>query len=105
MKARNVDEMRGIPFTQYLLPDGRQAPVWIVRTPEVHKKAQEIIDALFQFECEMLTTNECHLTISDDFGDYAHEIVLNGPNVPDAVDRLVNNFDITAALEQRKQNV
>lgn len=81
-----------IPFTQYLRPDGRRVSVSIERPKRIELLAQAIIAAGYRFECEHLTTGHASLTVSDDKGDYMHEVVANGPLVPDAVDRLVTRF-------------
>jgi hypothetical protein len=81
-----------ITFTQYLRPNGRRADVSITRSPEVEAKAQAIIAAGYWFECEELTTGHVSFTVTDRTGDVMHEIVMNGPAVPEAVDRLVNRF-------------
>lgn len=84
-----------IPFTQYLRPNGRTAPVEIGRSAEVEQKAQEIMAAGYRFECEHLTTGHASLTIHDPRieEDVAIEVVPNGPGVPAAVDRLVMGFN------------
>lgn len=80
-----------IPFTQYLLPDGRKKSVSIERPDEIETRARRLIDAGYRFECEVLTTGDISLTVVDpyDEGDIAIEVVSNGPEVPVAVDRLV----------------
>lgn len=88
-----------IPFTQYLLPNGRRAPTEIERGPEVEAKAREIIAAGYCFECELLTTGHVSLTIADPLEqeDVAIEVVPNGPGLGEAVDKLVSDFQIPAA--------
>lgn len=81
-----------IPFTQYLRPNGRRASVKISRPEEVENKARAIMDAGFWFECEELTTGHASLTVTSRDQDEMHEIVPNGPEVPPAVDRLINRF-------------
>ena len=82
-----------IPFTQYMMPDGRRVPVTIERPAEVAALAQQFIDAGGRFECEMLSTGEISLTavgeIDGEEQDIAIELCGNGPDVPLAVDRLV----------------
>lgn len=105
-RARNVDGIEGIPFTQYLMPDGEQRAIWMPdRSTEVNKKAQQIIDALFRFECEVLSTGHVSLTVSDDFGDYSTRVVRNSPGVALEVDKLILEFDIAKQLEERKLKV
>lgn len=83
-----------IEFTQFLMPNGRKDTVWIERPMEIVIKAKEIVNAGFSFECEMLTDyNTISLTIADDDGDYAIKVVPNGPEVPEAIDRMILDFN------------
>jgi hypothetical protein len=88
--------MPDIPFTQYLRPDGRINPVTIDVSDEVHAKAMRIIAAGYRFECEHLTPGYASLTIFDpeDEVDVAIEVVPNGPEVPEAVNRMVLGFKL-----------
>lgn len=83
----------GIPFTQYVLPDGRQREVSIERPGDIEKLAQRFIDDGGRYECEILTDGTVSLTaVADVYGEPADvEIVLcaNGPAVPPGVDELV----------------
>jgi hypothetical protein len=83
----------GIPFTQYVLPNGRKKLIHIVRPPEVVATAQEVAAMGGRFECEILTTGHVSLTcvgeIDGEESDVAIEVVANGPGIPEAVDRLV----------------
>lgn len=94
-----VQNKSGIPFTQYLLPDGRQREVFIDRPEKIEAQAQLIIKRGLRFECEMLTDGEVSLTIHDPKKgeDIAIEIVPNGTEVPKAVDRLVERNSIPEA--------
>ena len=89
--------MPDIEFTQYLAPTGRKASVRIDRPEPVHAKAQEIAGKGFRFEVEILSTGDVSLTIADDDGDHAIEVVPNGPEVPAAVDRMILGFQIPTA--------
>lgn len=67
-----------IPFTQYLLPDGRKFNITIgIDDPDRTTKAQSIIDAGGKFEVEVLTTGEVSLTVAYDDDDIAIEIIQN----------------------------
>lgn len=81
-----------IPFTQYLRPNGKMVDVFIDRPRDIELKAQEIIAKGFRFECEELTTGHVSLTISDDEKDHAIKICMNGPLVPETVDKLIKEF-------------
>lgn len=92
-------EKTGIPFTQFLMPDGRREQVWIDRPAPIEERAREIIAAGYRFECEMLSDyRTISLTIGDPVEEEDIEIELcqNGPAVPEAVDRLVTKFVIPA---------
>lgn len=84
--------MPEIPFTQYLRPNGRQVAVTIDRPLPIFEKAARIVEAGYRLECEELVTGEVFFTISDDDDDYAGELCANGPEVLEAVDRLINKF-------------
>lgn len=99
----NLDFTKGIPFTQFLRPDGERLDVWINRSNEVTAKAKLIVEALFNFEAEVLSNGDVSLTVSDAFGDYAFQIVPNRKAVPEAVDRLILEFDIEKGLAERKR--
>lgn len=85
--------MADIPFTQYLMPNGRQSPVTIDRPQDIATKAFAIIERGYRFECEMLS-DYCtvSLTIANDDDDHEIEVVPNGPEVPIAIDRMVKRF-------------
>lgn len=85
--------MTGIPFTQYLLPDGRTRPQWIDRPPEIETLAAKFIAAGGRYECEMLTTGEVSFTavLDDDDPPIAIEVCDNGVDVPAKVDQLVRH--------------
>ena len=85
-----------IPFTQYLLPDGRKRPVrWECTSHEQEVKAHALLDAKAYFECEMLQdmhTISLTCEIDDNEGEIqtlAHELVPNNAEVIEAVARLV----------------
>jgi hypothetical protein len=81
-----------IPFTQFLRPNGRRVGVRISRPEEVETKARAIMDAGYWFEVEELTTGHASLTVTSRDQDEMFEVVPNGPEVPPAVDRLINRF-------------
>jgi hypothetical protein len=88
--------LMAIPFTQYLLPNGRRERVTIDRPPEIEALAQKALDAGVRFEAEILTTGqvsfEALLPEGGEDGEpltLAMEIVANGPAVPRAIDDLV----------------
>jgi len=84
-----------IPFTQYLLPNGRKRDETIERSPEIEALAQKFIDSGGRYECEILTTGHVSLTavktIDEDEGPQDVEIIIcaNGPGIGEKVDELV----------------
>jgi hypothetical protein len=94
-----------IPFTQYLLPDGRTRPGAVERSGDIEEKARRIIDAGFRFEAEVLRTGEVSLTVFDPEEEVDVDIEI-GDNLPGAVgplvDRLVERF--AATLGSRSQS-
>ena len=82
-----------IPFTQYVLPNGRKLPVRIELPSEIVAKAQTFINSGGWFECEVLTTGHVSLTacavVEGEPQDIAIEVIPNGPGTLEAVDRLV----------------
>lgn len=85
-----------IPFTQYLLPDGRTKKV-LTDCPEGKEaKVQALLDNGAYFEAEILTTGEVSFTCEVDVPGtnetlvLAHEMCPNGPEVLEAIPRLID---------------
>lgn len=90
--------MRTIPFTQYMLPHGRKVPVSIEVADDVAGKADELIAQGICFECEVLTTGQVSLTITDpELGDLDIHVRQNGPGIREAVEDMVRKFDLHEA--------
>ena len=87
-----MNTLREIAFTQYLRPNGRAMEVSISRPVDIHEKAMKIINAGYCFEVEELRTGDVCMTISKDGIACDIEVVNNGPEVPKAVDRMINRF-------------
>jgi len=85
----------GIPFTQFLMPDGRKRKQWIKRPREIEAQAFALIKQHgVSFEMELLSDYETvSFTTQIDSQDepLAIELCKNGPPVPDAIDRLVKS--------------
>jgi hypothetical protein len=82
-----------IPFTQYLMPDGRKRRQFIDVAEDVAAKASAIIEEGLAFECELLTTGEASFTITDPKrGDLDIRVVPNGPGVREAIEEMVRQF-------------
>lgn len=91
------DPSRGhmIPFTQYLLPDGRKKSTFIGVHMDVADRARSIAAKGLAFECELLTTGQVSLTITDpEKGDLDIRVVPNGPGVREAVEEMVRRFPL-----------
>jgi hypothetical protein len=84
-----------IPFTQFLMPDGRKTTVTIERPREIEEFAKAIMRRGYRFEIEMLSTGEVSMEIVRDVPDpdvddlLANEICPNGPPVPEHVDKMI----------------
>lgn len=78
-----------IPFTQFVLPDGRRRRVFIDRPEHIEEAAEAIMAQGYRFEIEVLTTGHVSMTVTDDDGDLCVEVVPNDHRVSPAVDRLV----------------
>jgi|SRR3989304_1089239 len=89
-----------IPFTQYMLPNGRREAVTIDRPEYIANKALRIIDAGYSFECEVLTTGEVSVTITGKNCDVEIEVCENGPPLMGAIDRMIERFDFDTARRQ-----
>lgn len=80
-----------IPFTQFIRPSGRPQPVTVDRPAEIEAMAQELIEAGYRFEIEVLTTGHINMDCVRPGADepLAGELSRNGPEVLEAVDRMV----------------
>lgn len=99
-------EDNAVPFTQYLLPDGRRRPVEIQMDDETVAKAQQLLDTGLRFECEVLRNGVVSFTIVGylpsikEEGDVDIKLVPNGSGVPDAVKEMIMGFDLDAYTER-----
>jgi hypothetical protein len=88
--------MGDVHFIQYLRPHGERTLISIDRPHDIYAKAEEIRGAGYVFECEHLTTGHVSFTIIKADGtseqDEAIKICMNGPDVPETVDNLINDF-------------
>jgi hypothetical protein len=85
--------MGEIEFTQYLMPNGRKRPNAFPAPMEIVEKAWDIQMRGYRFEVELLSDyHTVSLTISDGEQDVACELTSNDPELPKAVERLINNF-------------
>jgi len=84
-----------IEWDQYRMqvhPCGREVEVLIERSKDIYDQAIDIIKAGYRFEVEFLATGLIYMTIANNDGDQACEIVNNGPEVLIAVNRMITRF-------------
>jgi len=93
--------MATVPFIRYLRPNGRREAMTVQRPDNIAKAADAIREHGFRFECEVLTTGDVALSISDDDADYLLKVCANGPDVLVTVDLLISEFDVAAAIKRR----
>lgn len=87
------DTPREIPFTQYLLPNGRRAAVRLPVDEETFAKAAEIMATGFVFEIEMLRDGRVSATITHpEHGDAEIVLCANGPDVPAKIKTMIMRF-------------
>lgn len=76
---------RMLPFTQYLLPDGRIREIRMPCPPEAEGDARTLLAVGARFEAEILSTGHVSLTVehpaweADDRGPVAIELCTNDP--------------------------
>lgn len=86
---------RSIRFTQYLMPDGRQKPIWFYPSEDVPDEVFDMADTLSlngaRFEAEMLSNGSISMTCHTDDPDdpLSHVVCTNGPQVVHGVQQLV----------------
>jgi hypothetical protein len=78
-----------IPFTQFMRPSGRPVQTHIEMPKDIEEKADKLIDLGFIFESEVLQTGEISVTCTNEDGVGSHELCKNGPDVIEAVKKLV----------------
>lgn len=80
-----------IQFTQFLRPDGDKRSTLVSRGKDVEEKARRLKEAGLKLEAEILPTGVVSFTVFDPGTeeDIAIELSPNGPEVGDAVDRLI----------------
>lgn len=83
-----------IPFTQFIPPHGKRRPTSIEVAPDVHERAMSLIANGLLFECEVLSTGQVSVTITDEEdGDLDIRVIPNGPGVREAVEEMVRQFN------------
>jgi len=80
-----------VEFTQYLRPDGRKQTITMDVPDDLKEKIDFIIKNNHEFTCEVLTTGEVALYVSNNEEDIECLIVNNGPGMKEKVIELINN--------------
>ena len=83
------DTAKWIRFTQYLRPNGRKQVIFAPMPEGMADKVSAILAAGDSFEAEVLGTGIVSLTVTDHTQDYAIELCPNGPEVVEALKRLI----------------
>lgn len=78
-----------IPFTQFKRPNGRKVAVEIDRPPGIEKMAHELVKIGCVFEIEELVTGAVSMEVMLNGNPLASWFCANGPEVPIAVDEMV----------------
>lgn len=81
-----------IPFTQYLMPDGRTREMLVAVPDHVYLQAKELMADGYEFEAEILMTGEVSLTVVDttEEEDIAIQICPNGPGIHGYIEKLIS---------------
>ncbi len=88
-----------IPFTQYLMPDGRKREGGFDRPPEVEAVAHELLALGVHFDAEVLSTGHLSLTAEhDDLDDPVLAIAVFMQESPEVVGRRVDQLVHDARL-------
>lgn len=78
-----------VPFTQYLLPDGRKRSTSIEMPPEIEALAKEIIGAGAHFDIEVLQTGVVSMTCEKGDKVLSIELSVNGLEIVEHTTLLV----------------
>lgn len=88
-----------IPFTQYLMPDGRKTKVTIDMPANVEQAAHALIEKGCHFDIEMLSTGMISMTCEKDDDCLSIEVCPNDERVVAGVEKIVKS----AAAQQGVQ--
>jgi hypothetical protein len=91
-----MEEKFEIPFTQYLLPDGRKSRTTMETNREVYAKAQRILSAGLVFEIEVLRTGDVSATIVDPIEEIDVDITVgrNDHTLADNISEMIMRFKV-----------
>lgn len=90
--------VRGIKFTQFMFPNGREVEVIIERPEPISDRAEVLIDDGFSLEVENNRGEIWLSCVNHETEESFDEICVNGTDVPLKVDELINKaFEKTQA--------
>jgi hypothetical protein len=78
-----------VPFTQYLMPDGRQRATSIDMPDDVGMLANELIEKGCRLDIEVLSTGLISMTCEKDDRVLSIEVCPNDENVPKGVEKII----------------
>ena len=78
-----------IPFTQYMLPNGARRSATFECNEETYAQSKRLLEDGYYFDAEILSTGMVSLTCEEEDRLVNIEVVANGPDVVQAVERLV----------------
>ena len=83
-----------IPYTRYVLPNGRKVHETLLVSAETFEKARELIESGLEFEAEILTTGQVSFTIVDPVEEIDVDILVaaNDENLIGKIESLIQNF-------------
>jgi hypothetical protein len=87
--ARKGYEKMSIPFTQYLMPDGRTTEVTIDMPANIEKVAHALIEKGCHFDIEMLSTGLISMTCEKEDDCLSIEVCPNDERVIAGVEKIV----------------
>lgn len=97
-----LERVGAIRFTEFVLPRGEKRNMFVKRPFAITQKAKHILALGYRFEAEVLTTGQISLTITSDICDVCIQICNNGPEVLEAVDRLIMSFNEEEAAKMEQ---
>jgi len=85
-----------IPYTRYVLPNGRKVHETLLVSADTFDKAAEILNSGLVFEAEILTTGEVSFTIVDPVEEIDLDILVaaNDENLLPKVEEMIRNFKV-----------
>lgn len=100
-------EAKLVPFTQYILPNGRREQM-MFETDEAHAtKAAIIREHGFEFEIEVLGDGAVSATIADHLNEEDVEICIasNGPPIAREIEKMIDRFHAVMGERQAGDSV